>query len=184
MAVNRESVGRRPLSRLWLWLLLLMLFQAQPGLAHSLQIEGDVGVLMHVDPGDEPVAGGQAALMFEMQDRHGRFSLDRCDCRLRISRNNIEIFDGAIIGDRPAAAIVPFVFADSGMHRAEVSGNPRPGATFPPFHVVFDVRVVPDTAPSDTSMLSLWRVLREYWLTAVMVLMVLLGCGYAASRRR
>ena len=152
-----------------LWL--LMALPPPMALAHMLQTDGNVGVLMHVDPGDEPVVGEQATFMFEIQDRRGGLPLDRCDCRLRILLNDKEVFNGPLMGDKAASAALPFVFANAGIYRAEVAGDPRPGASFPAFRVAFDVRVIPNES------LDFW-----WWLLIVVAFAALITV--AAFKRK
>ena len=159
-----------------LWLLVAIYPPA--ALAHLLQTDGDIGVLMHVDPGDEPAVGEQATLMFELNDRREAFRPDRCDCRLRILLNDKEVFNGALMGDKSASAAVPFVFTDAGIYRVEVAGDPRPGAAFKAFRVAFDVRVV----PNESSGISWWLLVQKYWLLIVVVFAALITL--AAFKRK
>src|SRR5258706_8999090 len=55
--------------------------------AHTLKIDGTIGVILHVDPDDAPVAGIESKLFVEIQDKSGRFNVnnpENCDCRLSI----------------------------------------------------------------------------------------------------
>lgn len=160
--------------------LLLLISLPQAAFAHVLQSEGDIGVLMHVDPGDEPVAGEQATLMLEMTAKKGRFAIADCDCRLRILSEANVVFEAPIAAGTGGTAAVPFVFAAAGMYRAEIAGSPRTGAPFRPFHVGFDVRVVPGEAADE----SPWSWLRRNWVVSAAVLLTLIGCAYAAFGRK
>ena len=149
-----------------LWFLVAM--HPPAVLAHILQTDGDVGVLMHVDPGDEPVVGEPSMFMFEITDRREKFSLDRCDCRLRVLLNDKEVLSEPLKGDQSASVAVPFVFAEAGIYRAEIAGNPRPGAASQAFRVAFDVRVI----PNESQEISGWSVVQKYW--------VLIAAAFAA----
>jgi len=155
MVTDRQVGGRlngngtwRFALRMALWFLVAI--NSPAALAHILQTDGDVGVLMHVDPGDEPVAGEPSTFMFEITDRREKFSLDRCDCRLRVLLNDKEVFNELLKGDNAASVAVPFVFADAGIYRAEITGVQRPGAASQAFRVAFDVRVVPNESPESS----------------------------------
>jgi hypothetical protein len=139
-------------------------------LAHVLQTDGDMGVLMHVDPDDEPVAGQQATFLLEIQNRRGPFQLDRCNCRLRISEQGKEVFSGRIGGADNGSVAVPFVFPDSGVYRAEVAGEPLAGAVFPAFRVGFDVRVIPEEATE----IPWSSLVPQHWLLILLALAAVL----------
>ena len=149
MNIDKPFSGRRQLAFLVaMWLLAAM--HAPAAMAHLLQTDGDVGVLMHVDPGDEPVVGETSTFMFEITDRREKFSLERCDCRLRVMLNDKEVFNEPLKGEQSASAAVPFVFPDAGIYHAQITGNPRPGEALQAFRVVFDVRVVPNDSPDSS----------------------------------
>lgn len=155
--------------RMALWFLVAI--NSPAALAHILQTDGDVGVLMHVDPGDEPVVGEPSTFMFEITDRREKFSLGRCDCRLRVLLNDKEVLSEPLKGDQSASAAVPFVFADAGIYRAEIAGKPQSGAASQAFRVTFDVRVVPNDSPD----ISGWSVVQKYGLLIAAAMAALLA---------
>ncbi len=110
-------------------------------LAHVLKIDRDIGVLMHIDPGDSPVERDKATLFFDIQDRTGRFGAGQCDCRLRIQRDGAQVFEGKLAVQSAQSAAASYSFPEAGMYRVEVSGQPQPGAVFQAFTAAFDVRV-------------------------------------------
>ena len=148
-------------------------------LAHLLQTDGDVGVLMHVDPGDEPVVGEPSTFLIEITDRREAFTLDACDCRLRVLQNDREVLSETLKGDKSASVAVPFVFADAGIYRAEVTGNPRPGAALRAFRVAFDVRVIPNDSPE----VSGGSEVRKYGLPIAAAMAALIALA-AFTRKR
>ncbi len=161
-----------------LWFLVAM--HPPAAMAHLLQTDGDVGVLMHVDPGDEPVVGEPSMFMFEITDRRETFSLDRCDCRLRVLLNDKEVLSEPLKGDQSASVAVPFVFADAGIYRAEIAGNPRPGAASQAFRVAFDVRVVPNDSPD----ISGWSVVQKYGLPIAAAIAALIALAAFMRKHR
>ncbi len=110
-------------------------------LAHMLKIDRDIGVLMHIDPGDSPVERDKATLFFDIQDRTGRFGAGQCDCRFRVQRDGGQVFEGKLSMQSAQSTAASYSFPEAGMYRVEVSGQPQMGAVFQPFRVAFDVRV-------------------------------------------
>lgn len=123
---------------------LMLLSAIPPVFAHMLKTDGDIGVLMHVDPNDEPVQGEKASFYFEIKDRTGRFTSAGCDCRLRVFSGQKQIADEAAqaTGTSPGsgAAAAWFVFPAAGIFRIELAGTPAKAA-FSAFKVSFDLRV-------------------------------------------
>jgi hypothetical protein len=143
----------------------MMLAAAEAG-AHMLKTDGDIGVLMHVDPNDEPVAREPATFFFEIKDRSGHFSGAECDCRLKILREDRQIADQpAQAGQTGVAA--KFSFPEAGMYRVELNGAPVAQGRFARFSVPFDLRVERSGAPGSSRL----------WLA----LAVVAGAGLLAS---
>ena len=183
MSGRHRSRGTEFLRVAWrLGTCMLLATQTPLALAHLFQNDTDIGVILHVDPGDEPVAGEPSTFLFEFADRREKFSLDRCDCRFRVLRQEKEIFSQTLRGDKSASAAVPFVFEQAGVYRAEVIGTLQTGAAPRPFRVTFDVRVTPNesaTAPSEASTKTI------YILTAAAIaLLIALAVIMKKFRRR
>jgi len=129
--------------------------------AHMLKTDGDIGVLMHVDPDDEPVAREPATFYFEIKDRSGKFSSARCDCRLRVLNEGREVLHEApaerTAQANGAALAAAYTFAEAGVYRVELHGVPAGDASFTAFSVPFDVRVERNGAGAGSP--RVWRAL-------------------------
>ncbi len=111
-------------------------------MAHLLKIDGDIGVLMHIDPSDAPLERQKATLFLEIKDRSGQFAPGRCECRLSIASQGRQIFAAPVFRGELSSA-VSFSFPAAGAYRVEVSGVPAVSGAFQPFRVAFEVRVQP-----------------------------------------
>lgn len=145
-----------PFIRILVAVIALALLASTAG-AHMLKTDGDIGVLMHVDPNDEPLAREPATFYFEIKDRSGRFSAARCDCRLRVLVQGRQLAEQSAQADGAALASA-YTFAEGGVYRVELRGAPTGDAGFAAFSVPFDVRVERNGADGAESPRA-WRTL-------------------------
>jgi len=114
---------------------LLFMLIATPVLAHSVQMSGDVGATMHIEPHDDPHAGRPTTAWFITTHRGGRIlTLAKCNCRLEIykvphDRNARPLLTPdlvAVTGDNyqgiPGAKIT---FPQVGAYELRLSGSPK-----------------------------------------------------------
>src|SRR5689334_22170899 len=64
--------------------------------AHSLETDGNIGGVIHIDPDDSPVAGEAAVLFFELKDKTRQFEFQHCDCRITISSEGRQFYAGPL----------------------------------------------------------------------------------------
>ncbi len=151
----------------------------RPAWAHILKIDGDIGVLMHIDPEDSPAERDKATLFFDINDRTGRFGTQQCDCRLRVLSEGREILSGSVSVQGPQSAAASYSFPFAGMYRVELSGAPQRGAVFKPFRVEFDVRVERNQAGA-----SWGRQLLRFWPLWTVLALVLAGSIAVLSKNK
>ena len=119
--------------------------------AHQVEIAGDVGGTIHIEPNDTPKAGEAALAWFALTKRGGEaIPLADCDCHLDIYHApytpgdtpfscpdfrtiSAEGFEGI-----PGADVV---FPDPGSYDLVVTGTPSATADFEPFELIFSVTV-------------------------------------------
>ena len=106
-----------------------------------MKVDGNAGVVIHVDPNDDPVAGEPARVFLEIKHKSPQFNAAACDCRLRISRDGTTVVEQAVRPGDFHSSVASLVFPAGGIYRVAVSGKPSAGAGFDPFEVAFDVRV-------------------------------------------
>lgn len=114
--------------------------------AHVLQANRDVGVIMHIAPDDDPVAGKESEIFLEFKDPNGKFDPKNCDCSILITTNDSNLYYKKIFGDQNTkqTLLLPFTFPEKGIYNIEITGKPKKKDAFGPFNISFDVRVSRD----------------------------------------
>ena len=148
--------------------------------SHLLKIDRDIGVLVHVDPNDAPVAREKAALFIEIKDRSNRFAPERCDCRLAISAQGKQIFSDKIFTQGRQSSGSFFLFPEAGMYRLDVVGTPLDGTSFQAFRIPFDIRV----EPNESSQGSGESPLTRYWPVWMVLLLAVIAFIFAVLSRK
>jgi len=105
-----------------------------PASAHQLQVDNNIGAELHVEPQDDPVAGQEAKLYFEITDRTGQFQEGNCDCKVAIERNGQNIFTADL------ADPVHYTFPEQDSYIVSLSGAPKPGVDFQNFTLRYDIQ--------------------------------------------
>jgi len=122
-----------------------------PATAHLVEVSGDVGGMIHIEPNDTPRAGEQSLTWFALTRRGGRvIPLASCNCRVAVyaqphrSGNSpvtqpslfavsAEGYDGI-----PGANIT---FPRAGSYEIVLSGRPVVSGDFAPFELRFSITV-------------------------------------------
>lgn len=115
--------------------------------AHETESDNGIGAILHVDPGDAPIAGQKSTLFFEFIDMEGKLDVNNCECSIVITRGEQEVlkqdFTG-VPGTEGVSGMVSFVFPESDVYKAVVVGKPRKEGQFKPFKLDFMIRVEKD----------------------------------------
>lgn len=116
--------------------------------AHVLLTDGPVGVVLHIEPDDDPIVGQRSPIFFEFKDKEGRFSPAQCNCRVRLLRDSKEISNQSLVSAEGSGAEMSavVVFPERALYQLQISGAPRNTGVFQPFTLIKDVRV--DRVPS------------------------------------
>lgn len=122
---------------------LSFVFYTSPTFAHTVKSEGSIGAVLHIDPGDSPIANDPSHIFIEFKDKENNFSLDKCSCQLFIYQNNQLISQQSLekSGTDALSAVVNFEFPSSGIYKLEVNGRPLDGSDFKNFTFGYDIRV-------------------------------------------
>ncbi len=128
-----------------------LLFIGAPAEAHQIKNDGSMSVMLHSDPNDDPYAGLPATLYFTFTDKDKQFVLEDCDCRVYIApySNLPAIEEKGFFRDLNSKDIArvygsysfEYVFPRKDVYAVVVEGEPKEGAHFDPFEIVFDLRI-------------------------------------------
>ena len=151
----KKSKGKNIIQKSKVWFLsslvftltITSLFMPFAALAHETESDNGIGAILHVDPGDAPIAGQKSTLFFEFIDMEDKLDLNNCVCSAEITRDGIEVlkqdFTGAS-GAEVTSGVIEYTFPEAGMYKTVVTGSPKEGGQFKPFKLNFSTRVEKD----------------------------------------
>jgi hypothetical protein len=120
-----------------------------------------MSIMIHVDPNDEPIAGPPTKLHFLIKDSADAFTVDTCDCTIRIGSytdreslaKNARVYAlTEDIREKSGSSVyaIDHTFPKKGIYSIVVQGTPKEGATFAPFKIQFNLRVARVSERVDT----------------------------------
>ncbi|MEM9088647.1 MAG: hypothetical protein AAGC93_07870 [Cyanobacteria bacterium P01_F01_bin.53] len=130
-----------------------------PASAHQVELEGDVGATLHIEPNDTPRAGEEVLAWFALVRKGGQtIPLADCNCQLAIYEQSAydqaakQEDEGASPTLAPPLSAVAaedyqgipgatFTFPDVGAYTLVMSGSPQQAGSFNDFEFDFDVTV-------------------------------------------
>jgi len=129
-----------------------------PASAHEVEVSGDVGGTLHVEPHDNPQAGRTSQVWISLTRRGGEIlPLAQCNCQLAVySEPHTEASSPLIKPPLKAISAAQYqgipgaeiVFPKQGEYELKLSGTPKAGANFRPFELSFPVTVATGAATS------------------------------------
>lgn len=113
--------------------------------AHMLKTDGDIGAVIHVDPDDNPIAGEQSQLYFDVKDKTGKLSPKNCECTVHILQGDRTLTSIPLYRDSSQVnrehAVATYVFKTRGIYTILLEGKPQHENDFQPFVLSYDIRV-------------------------------------------
>ncbi|MBD2245601.1 hypothetical protein [Nostoc sp. FACHB-888] len=136
---------------LFLSCLVIPIANLDPVFAHKVEVAGDVGGTLHIEPNDNPRAGEPSLAWFALTRRGGRvIPLSQCNCQLAVYAQPYAAGEPPLLEPQlePVAAEryqgIPgaeVVFPKPGIYQLQLNGKPLSGARFKPFEFKFEVTV-------------------------------------------
>lgn len=136
---------------LFLSCLVISITNLNPAFAHKVEVSGDVGGTIHIEPNDNPRAGEASQAWFALTRRGGKvIPLAQCNCQLAVYAQPYAAGEPALLEPQlkpvateryqgiPGAEIV---FPKPGIYELQLNGKPISGARFKPFQFKFEVTV-------------------------------------------
>ncbi|MFN6481579.1 MULTISPECIES: hypothetical protein [unclassified Nostoc] len=145
---------------LFLGCLVLSITNLSPVSAHKVEVAGDVGGTLHIEPNDNPRAGEPNQAWFALTRRGGRaIPLSQCNCQLAVYAEPYAAGEPPLLEPelKPVAAEryqgIPgaeVVFPKPGIYELQLNGKPVSGARFKPFEFKFEVTVTGGSTQQNT----------------------------------
>ncbi len=136
---------------LFLSCLAISITNLSPAAAHKVEVSGDVGGTLHIEPNDNPRAGEPSQAWFALTRRGGKvIPLAQCNCQLAVYAEPYAAGEPALLEPTLKAVAVEryqgipgaeIVFPKPGLYQLELNGKPASGAKFKPFEFKFEVTV-------------------------------------------
>jgi hypothetical protein len=129
----------------------------KPVYAHVLKTDGNIGVVLHINPNDEPLANQPSNLVFEFKDKQKAFRAKDCDCIFSVQTNGKTIYSQPLFQnteEKDTYAAILYMFPESNIYHIQLSGKPISNTGFKPFRISWDVRVAPAKDTGDTTQLT------------------------------
>ncbi|GAB4374720.1 MAG: hypothetical protein Kow00121_19540 [Elainellaceae cyanobacterium] len=160
--LNPKSNTRRAIVSLLGCSTLFGILWTIPANAHKVQVSGEVGGTMHIEPNDNPRAGDPSLAWFALTQQGGtQIPLSDCNCRLAIYSQSVEA--GATPVQEPTLTPVDaegyenvpgaeITFPQVGAYELVLQGEPTTPDAFQPFELNFEVTVATgQTSPQATA---------------------------------
>ncbi len=144
------------------WLAAVLL-TALPVYAHEVEILGDVGATLHIEPSDRALAGEPTQVWFALTAKGGRvIPLSECNCKLKVSSKTHQegspyllepVLKGIVAEQYQGIPSAEVTFPNIGEYELELSGSPKASAKFTPFNLSYKV-VVASKAETSTEQIK------------------------------
>ena len=121
----------------------LFSIRAMPASAHTLAVEGEVGVTMHIDPADEPIAGSPSTIYLDFKNSTREFDPTEYNFILAITEGSSTLATTTLFGngETGATASYTYTFAQPGEYGITVTATPKDGDE--PSIFTFDIHATP-----------------------------------------
>jgi hypothetical protein len=129
------------LKQLGIFLLCIVFFTPFTVAAHTTKTSGTIFITLHTEPGDVPVAGGESALVFNVEDTSRKFSLKECLCHLTVEKDGKKILEEPLSRDETYDVVVPVIFPEAALYRVILAATSSEVNVFEPFVFTYDIRV-------------------------------------------
>ncbi|WP_375511256.1 hypothetical protein [uncultured Nostoc sp.] len=136
---------------LFLSCLVISITNLSPASAHKVEVAGDVGGTLHIEPNDNPRAGEPSQAWFALTRKGGRvIPLSQCNCQLAVYAEPYAAGEPPLLEPQLQSVAVEryqgipgaeVVFPKPGIYQLQLNGKPVSGARFKPFEFKFEVTV-------------------------------------------
>lgn len=114
--------------------------------AHVLKTDGDIGVVLHINPDDNPVSGEMTNYELSFQETSRQFRLSECLCSIAFIKDSTTLATNALTATSDQISEDTYVFPKAGVYTLRVTGEPKQVGEFQSFSLDYIVRVSGDGA--------------------------------------
>lgn len=118
---------------------------ATPASAHVLKTDGSIGIVIHIDPEDDPIAGSPATFFFELKDKDNKFDPANCTCTVAILKGGAILISEPLFSASGANNInsptFQYTFPERAVYTLSITGAPKTPGGFQNFNITYDIRV-------------------------------------------
>jgi hypothetical protein len=125
--------------------ILLALAFVTPSWGHVVLTDGTIGVTMHIDPDDAPVAGKPSRFYLWFKDTSGHLDPARCRGTFTVTQGDVLVSNQPLFAQAASGLISvhEVTFGHAGVYTVRVNGASLGVVSFQPFLLTFSVRVSP-----------------------------------------
>lgn len=116
--------------------------------AHVLKTDGDIGVVLHINPDDNPVSGQATQYELSFQQATRQFRLAQCLCRITFLKDSTVLATNTLAATSDQVSEDTYIFPKAGVYTLRVTGEPKQPGDFQKFSLDYIVRVSGDGATS------------------------------------
>ncbi|HVZ12410.1 MAG TPA: hypothetical protein VG965_05250 [Patescibacteria group bacterium] len=151
----------------------------QKTLAHEEAKDGNMTVVLHVEPNDNPIAQKLSNLDFEFADKQEKFKPQDCNCRLTIFLGDNKLLETNL---KKTAEIEPsifglttsYIFPAAGSYQIALSASPNKNNSFKNFDVSWTTQVSAQQIKPRTEFSYTKTILTYFAFAAVLSLFIFL----------
>jgi hypothetical protein len=167
------------LIKLFVFLGLLILAFPAAAQAHTLAKDGRISAFLHIAPDDKPLPGRINTVHFYFNDQDFRFSMEGCDCSVKVNQDKKVLYKGILPAEAPRVGKINVFLPDNNFsYGVVVSGTPKTAGFFQPFTLKFDIDV--GNPPPEPSPVSHWKLA---WTMVAIAAVALSAVLYRPLRR-
>jgi hypothetical protein len=113
--------------------------------AHILKIDGNIGVILHINPEDDPIAGEPSHFHLDFTDKTSQFRPEECICTVDIYQEDKKLYtlfpsDKGSVKNKNGFSFI-YTFPKKDIYRVILTGRPKRPNEFQSFSLTYDVRV-------------------------------------------
>lgn len=147
--------------------------------AHVLESTDTVGAVLHISPNDDPIAGTQTELLFEVNDISKTFDPTKCNCVVMIQKGesivSATLLSGYNTSGDSSTLKFTVVFPEMDVYSVSLIANPFDNRDFIPFQLNYEVRVARQESTPDPQEIELKKnILQGIALTLLFSILLLL----------